>query len=159
MPGYDWHVPCTTSSVMVAGRTQLRHSIDIEAPREEVVQRWTRYEDLPNLMQSVRRVRCVGDRHVLWDVDISGRQVVWEARIVESLPEKLVRWESCWGASHSGEVRFEALSEDRTRLSVEIELHPQGILQRLGVSLGLVASHVQRDLAFFGRVVERQSAA
>ena len=116
---------------------------------ERVYAHWSRYEDFPRVMDSVRRVKRIGEQRVLWDVDIAGRQVVWEARIVEVVPHKLIRWESCWGAAHSGVVRFDELPDCETRLCVEIDLEPGSWLERIAARLGLVDAHVARDLARF----------
>ena len=138
-----------------AGRPHhLTRSIEIDADRERVFARWTGYEDLPRLMESVRRVKCIDARRLLWDVDVAGRQVVWEARIVELNPGRLVRWTSSWGAPHAGEVRFAAIPGGGTRIGVEIEYRPRGLLERMGARLGLVDAHVGRDLACFKRFLE-----
>lgn len=123
---------------------------------EQVFARWSRCEDFPGLMESVRRTKRIDERRSLWDVDILGRQVVWEAQLVESVPQERIRWASSWGAPHAGEVRFEALAEGGTRVSVAIEYRPRGLVEQLGARLGVVDLHVQRDLALFRRSVERE---
>lgn len=130
------------------------HSIEIDAPVDEVFAQWSRCENFPHLMDSVRRVKRIDERRSLWDVDIAGRQFVWEARIVEQVPGKLVRWQSSWGASNAGQVGFEALPDDRTRLRVEIEFVPRSLLERLGARLGLADVHLRFDLTRFGQFVE-----
>jgi uncharacterized membrane protein len=132
---------------------RVARSIDIDADVERVFALWSRYEDFPRVMENVRRVKRIDDR-VLWDVDIGGRQVVWEARIVETVPGKRIRWQSSWGASHSGEVRFAWLPGARTRLVVEIEFRTRGLLEYLGARAGLVDTHVGRDLDRFRRFAE-----
>jgi len=130
-------------------------SIEIAAPVDAVFLRWTRYEELPQLTHSVRRVKCIDARQILWDAEIGGRQVVWEARVVECVPQKLVRWESRWGAPNRGEARFEVLVDGRTRFEVEIEFRPRSPLERLGARLGLMDRHLRRDLERFRYAVER----
>jgi uncharacterized membrane protein len=136
------------------GRFTLSESIEIDASVESVFADWNRIEDFPRFMESVRRTKRIDERRVLWDVDIAGHQVVWEARIIECVPEKLVRWESSWGAPNSGEVRFEDLAADRTRLTASIEFLPQRGLEHLGARLALVDLHVRRDLERFRRFAE-----
>lgn len=131
-------------------------SIEIDAPVEAVFSRWTRYEELPPLTRSVRRIKCIDASQILWDAEIGGRQVVWEARVLESVPQKIVRWESRWGAPNRGEVRFEVLADDRTRLEVEIGFRPRSLLERLGARLGLMDLHLKRDLECFRYGLERE---
>jgi uncharacterized membrane protein len=136
---------------------RLIESVDIDAPVDRVFALWTRYEELPGRTGGVRRVKCIDASQILWDVDIGGRQLVWEASIVECVPPKLLRWETRWGASHRGQLRFEALPGDRTRLKVEIDYRPQGLIEHLGAWLGIVDHHVSRELRRFRQAVERSA--
>ena len=139
------------------GSFRIDASTEVDAPVAEVFARWSRFDELPRCMESVRRTKRIGERCVLWDVDILGRQLVWEARIVESLPEKRIRWTSRWGARHVGAVSFEPLSDARTRIRVEIEYQPRGLIERLGAWLGVVDLHVRRDLDLFRRSLEQET--
>lgn len=136
------------------GRFSLVETLEIDADVGRVFTHWQRFEDLPRFMEHVRRTKCIAPERVLWDIDISGHQVVWEAHIVACVPEKLIRWESSWGAPNWGEVRFEALPGSRTRLTVAIEYQPRGILEYIGARLGLADLHVRRDMGRFRRHVE-----
>lgn len=136
------------------GRFTLRETVVIDSEVGCVFAHWNDYEKFPHFMDSVRRTKQIDAQRVLWDVDVAGHQVVWEARIVQFVPEKLVRWQSSWGAWNSGEARFERLPEARTRMSVAIEFLPWGPVEILGARLGLVDLHVRRDLARFRRFVE-----
>lgn len=136
------------------GHFTLRESIEIGDRVDGVFAHWNRYDDFPRFMDNVRRTKRIDEQRLLWDVDIAGHQVVWEARIVEVVPEKLIRWESSWGASNFGEVRFEALSDARTRLTVDIEYRPRGSLEHLGARIGLAEHHVRHDLERFRQHVE-----
>lgn len=139
-------------------RFRVERSIEVDAAIGRVFSRWSRYEDFPRFMESVRRTKRIDDRRMLWDVDILGRQFVWEALVVENNPEKSICWNSTWGVSNRGEVRFESLSDDRTRITIEIEYRPRGFLECLGARSGLVDLHVSRDLAHFRSVIEKQNA-
>jgi len=132
----------------------LSESIEIDADVARVFATWNRYETFPSFMESVRRTRRIDAQRVLWDVDVVGHQVVWEAHIVELVPEELVRWESSWGAPNAGEVRFESPADGVTALTVDIEYHPQGWRESLGARIGLVDLHVRRDLARFREFLE-----
>lgn len=136
------------------GRLTLCESIEIDEDVETVFAHWNRFEAFPRFMDSVRRAKRIDAQHVLWDVEIAGQQVVWEARIVEFVPDKLLRWESSWGAANSGEVRFEPLAGGRTRLTVDIAFRPRRALERLGARSGLVDLHVRRELERFRYLVE-----
>jgi uncharacterized membrane protein len=142
-----------------AGRFRLREEIEIGAPTAVVYERWNRYEDLPDLLENVRRIHRIDEQRVLWEADVAGRQVVWEARIVEQVPPKRVRWESTWGAANRGEVSFEELPDDRTRVTIEMVFETDGPLEALGARLGLVDLQVRRDLARFRDALESERHA
>ncbi|NNL67133.1 MAG: hypothetical protein HKP30_12880 [Myxococcales bacterium] len=132
----------------------MSRSLPIAAPVERVFDHWTRLERLPEILTNVRRVKRIGDRRSLWDVDVAGRQIVWEAEEVERIPHKTLRWVSTWGAEHRGCVGFTRLDDGGTRLDVEIEIRPRNLLERLGVWLGPVGSALSEDLSRFARFVE-----
>jgi uncharacterized membrane protein len=139
-------------------RFRYATSVEIDAPIGEVFACWDRVEDFPRIMVYVRRTKRIDVHCVLWDVDVLGRQLVWEARVLENVLEKLVRWVSRWGAPNSGEVRFESLPGDRTRLDLDLSYQPRGFVERLGALLGVLDFHVRRDLVLFRRYVEGRSA-
>ena len=140
-------------------RRSLRETVEIAADTALVFAHWTRYERFPEFMQSVQRTKRISDRRVLWDVVIAGRQLVWEAHVEAVVPDTLIRWESRWGTRMAGEVRFEPLGPGRTRLVVEIEYAPDGLIERIGARLGWVDDCVRRELAAFRDHVEANTEA
>jgi uncharacterized membrane protein len=133
---------------------RARAAVEIEAPVARVFAHWMRHERLARSLPNVKRVERSGNR-VRWYVEIGGREVAWEAQIVELVPDKFVRWESRRGARHHGEVRFDALPGERTHLSVEIAYWPRDFVERLGASLGVVDLRLRRNLEAFRRFIER----
>jgi uncharacterized membrane protein len=136
---------------------RVRCSIEIDARVNEVFAQWTRFESLPRLMDGVRHAKRIDERHILWDADVSGHQVVWEAEILEVVPCKRIRWRSRWGAVNSGEVGFEELGDRRTLLTVDLSYRPRGLIEQLGAHLRLVGPRIVRDLAQFRRCVESRA--
>lgn len=134
---------------------RIHCSTEVEVDVERVFSAWSRFEELPRMLRGVRRTKRIGERHVLWDADICGRQVVWEAEVVEIEPDRRICWRSRWGAPNAGEVRFDELPEGGTRVSIDLACWPRGWIERLGAQLGLVTLRVQCDLARFRRFVER----
>lgn len=135
---------------------QLERSITIGEPRERVFAEWIRYEELPRKMEGVRRIKCIDPEHVLWDVEIGGRQVVWEARISEVVPPERIAWTSTWGVRNRGSVRFEARTATQTRVTVRIDFHPRGWLETLGAWFDIPARAVADALAGFRAFLHRK---
>lgn len=138
-------------------RHRLVRTLEVESEPEGVYDLWTRYEELPKAMMAVRRVKQVDESRLLWDVDVMGRQIVWEARLVESRRPGSIRWRTTWGAVHDGRVRFEALEDGRTRIEVEIAVEPRGLLERIGLGVGILDACVARNLEGFRRLAEKAS--
>jgi uncharacterized membrane protein len=134
---------------------RLRTYVELAAEPEEVFDLWLKFERLPEILEGVRRVKRVGDRRVLWDVDIAGRQLVWEAEITDVQPGKRIAWESRWGTPNRGELHFERTAPGRTRIDVDIVYEPRGLLERMGAQLGLVRRSVEGDLLRFARFVRQ----
>jgi uncharacterized membrane protein len=137
------------------GGFELRESIEIDADVGSTFAGWSHFEDFPRFLHSIRRTRRIDAQRFLWDIDIAGHQVVWDARIVERVPAKLVRWQSSDDAPDRGEIQFQALEPGRSRLTVEIAFWPRRMLARLFAHLGLVDRIVHRELERFRDFVER----
>jgi len=139
------------------GTFALCEAIEIDQPPRSVFSAWSRVEDFPRFMSSVRRTKRIDEERVMWDVDIEGRQIVWESFLLKSIPARRMRWTSAWGAPNSGEARFDALADGRTRLTVSIQFRPRNQLESLGARLGLVDRHVRRDLECVRRYMDGEA--
>jgi hypothetical protein len=53
-----------------------------------------------------------------------------------------------------GVVRFEPLSDNRTRVNLELEYDPQGVVENVGDALGFVSRRVEGDLERFKTFIE-----
>jgi uncharacterized membrane protein len=133
---------------------KIEHSIDLDAPAGVAYGQWTRFEDFPRFSRSVREIRRLDDRRWRWRADIAGWEEVWEAEIVEHVPECQIIWRSTVGAVNSGEVTFEPLAAGASRMTVHMAYEPQGLAETLGDLLGLVQRSVVRDLECFKAFVE-----
>lgn len=141
-------------SLQGRGMRRVVCSIEIEADSKRVFSEWTRFENLPHIMAGVRQTQQIGPGRILWDADVAGRQVVWEAEIIEQVPHKRIRWESRWGACHAGTVSFDELPDGRTLLTADVHYRPSGLMERIGARFDLLGLRIRRDLAQFRRFVE-----
>ncbi len=53
-----------------------------------------------------------------------------------------------------GVVRFEPLGDNRTRVNLEVEYDPQGVVENVGDALGFVSRRVEGDLKRFKTFIE-----
>jgi len=132
----------------------IERSIDVEAPLRAVYDQWTQFEEFPRFMVGVEAVRQVDDRHLLWRANVGGVVEEWEAEITEQRPDERIAWRSRTGARNAGVVTFHRLSDDRTRIMLQLEYEPEGMTERVGDAAGLVARRVGGDLEHFKQFIE-----
>ncbi len=102
--------------------THIRHSIDVNAPLRAAYNQWTQFEDFPRFMEGVHEVRQLDDAHLHWRADRQGREIEWDSEIVEQVPDQLIAWRDVGGPGNHGCIRFSPLTEDATRVELEMDL-------------------------------------
>ena len=141
--------------------TQHVHEIvEVEAPVEDVFHYWSNFENFPNFMQNIEEVRMIGEDTSHWKVKGPlGQSVEFDARTTEMDPEKGISWNTVDGeVMTSGEVRFEALSEDRTRVAVDMKYSdpPGGAVgEAVATILSDPDKSTREDLKNFAEIVRR----
>lgn len=143
-----------------AGRTEVRHSIDIDAPVERVFEFWSRFENLPQFMSHVREVRSLGGGRTHWLVSgPGGTPVEWDAMTTRFEANRVLAWRTVEGAlvEHAGAVRF-SRHGNRTRVHVTMSYRPLGGVLGHGIAslLGADPKRVMaEDLARFKALMEK----
>jgi uncharacterized membrane protein len=110
------------------GRIRVQKTLTIEAPLEEVFGFWSRFENFPRFMEHVLEVRTEGDRSYWRVAGPAGVLIEWQAEIAEKIENRRIAWRSIEGSvvEHHGEVHFERVGDNATRLSVHMAYHPPG---------------------------------
>ncbi len=130
------------------------HTIEVKAPIKAVYNQWTQFEDFPHFMEGVEEVRQEGDKHLFWKANVGGKEKSWEAEIVDQVPDQRIAWQSMSGAPNSGEVTFEELDTQRTRVTLTMDYEPEGMLEKAGDALGIPSGRVEGDLRRFRDYIE-----
>lgn len=128
--------------------------IDIASPISTVYNQWTQFETFPQFMSGVKGVEQVNDDELLWHVSVSGAERAFGARITEQIPDERIAWTGTGGAEQSGVVTFHRLSDDSTRVRLQIEWQPEGLTETMGAVLQLDDRQVAKDLKEFKRLIE-----
>jgi hypothetical protein len=128
--------------------------IEVEVPLRATYDQWTQFEEFPAFMQGVDEVRQLDDTHLHWVANIAGVRREWNARITEQIPDRVVAWTSAGGTPNDGLVTFEAAGAHRTRVTLRLDLEPDGELGTTGDALGVVRSRVRGDLRRFKEYIE-----
>ncbi len=132
----------------------VEKSIDIEVPVSTAYNQWTQFEDFPRFMDGVEQVQQLSDDRLHWVAKVGGQQKEWDARITEQTPDQRVAWQSEAGDANAGVVTFHRLADDKTRVMLQLEYEPEGMVEGAGSALGFVARRVESDLERFKEFVE-----
>jgi len=137
----------------------IEKTIEVERPVSAVYDQWSRFQDFPQFMKSVKQVHRVDDRHLRWKAVIGGRSEGWDAEIVEQVPDQRISWRSTSGAENSGTITFVSLTPARTRVILYLTFKPKGLLENLGGNLGLISTKVVQELNCFKEYMESRVSA
>jgi uncharacterized membrane protein len=133
-------------------------SIDVKVPVSVAYNQWTQFEDFPHFMEGVKSVTQIDDTHMHWVAEVGGVEKEWDAEISEQHPDERIAWHATSGAENAGVVTFHRIDDDTTRVTLQLDVDPEGIVENLGTALGFLERRVKGDLERFKEFVEsRQS--
>jgi uncharacterized membrane protein len=135
----------------------VEKSIEVERPARTVYNQWTQFEEFPRFMEGVEEVRQLDETHLHWIAEIGGQRREWDAEITEQIPDKRIAWTSKQGAQNAGAVTFHYLEPQKTRVMLQLEFDPEGIVETVGDKLGFVSRRVAGDLARFRDFLESRA--
>lgn len=136
----------------------VQKSIDVDAPVNMVYNQWTQFEDFPAFMEGVKEVRQLDDSHLHWCAEIAGKDVEWDAEITEQIPDQRIAWRSLDGAENAGVVSFHKLNDGCTRVMVQMDYDPEGVVENAGDMLGMLSHRVEGDLERFKDFLESRGS-
>ena len=139
--------------------SSITQSIDVDVPVRVAYDQWTQFESFPEFMEGVDEVRQIDDTHLHWVADVAGRREEWDAEITEQEPDMRVAWTSTSGAQNAGVVTFHHLSDTKTKVTLQMDWEPEGVVQNLGATLGFDERRVKGDLERFKTFIEERGAA
>ncbi|HEX2626567.1 MAG TPA: SRPBCC family protein [Candidatus Limnocylindrales bacterium] len=139
--------------------SHISESIDVDVPVKVAYDQWTQFESFPQFMDGVDRVAQVDDTTLDWTATIAGKTKHWRARITEQQPDELVAWRSIDGARNDGSVSFDSLGTNSTRVSLDLDVEPDGAIESVGDALGIVEGRVRGDLERFKEFIEGRQVA
>jgi len=139
---------------------RVQESVEVQAPLQDVFSYWSNFENFPKFMSNIEDVRMTGQNTSHWQVKGPlGKSVEFDAKTTEMDPSRGIGWNTVDGeVMTSGEVRFEELLPDRTRVEVTMNYaDPPG--GKIGEVVASVLSDPEKstreDLQNFVGIVER----
>jgi uncharacterized membrane protein len=136
--------------------SRIIEEIEVGVPVRVAYDQWTQFESFPHFMEGVERVVQLDDKTLEWTASIAGKVKHWRAEIVEQRPDDMVAWRSTEGAQNDGAIRFETQGADRTRLVLQLDVEPEGLVEKAGDALGVVERRVRGDLERFKDFIEHR---
>jgi uncharacterized membrane protein len=129
-------------------------SVDVKVPIRTAYNQWTQFEEFPRFMEGVKTVRQIDDTHLRWVAEIAGVEKTWVAEITEQHPDERVAWHATSGAENAGVVTFHRLDDETTRITLQLDVEPDGVVENVGTALGFLERRVEGDLQRFKDYIE-----
>ncbi len=136
----------------------VEQSIEIDVPISTAYNQWTQFEEFPRFMEGVEQVRQLDDKRLHWVANVGGERHEWDAEIVEQKPDERIAWKSPDRKGPDGVVTFHRLSPESTKVMVQLDWEPEGMLEQLGSALGADERRVKGDLERFQELIESRGA-
>ena len=133
---------------------RVEETIEVNVPVSTAYNQWTQFEEFPQFMEGVESVQQVDDTHLLWTAEIGGKTEEWRAEITEQHPDHRVAWKAVEGRDNAGVVTFHQIDENTTRIAVQMDWDPDGIVEATGSALGADGRRVKGDLERFKELIE-----
>ncbi len=139
--------------------SQIIESIDVDVPVRVAYDQWTQFEELPKFMEAVEKVEQLDDTTLEWSAEIAGVKKTWKAEITEQTPDQRIAWNSIAGATNAGVVTFHRLDDRKARVTLQLDVEPDGPVESAGDALGFVQRQAKGDLERFKEFVESRGVA
>jgi uncharacterized membrane protein len=132
-------------------------SIDVKVPVPTAYNQWTQFEEFPRFMEGVKSVTQTDDTHLRWVAEIAGKDEEWTAEITEQHPDERVAWQATSGAKNAGVVTFHRIDDQTSRVTLQMDVDPEGVVENVGTALGFLDRRVKGDLERFKEFIESRA--
>jgi hypothetical protein len=139
-------------------RLPIQRWTDVALPIDRVYDEFTKFDQFPRFMHRVLDVEQKKPDQISFNEKIWFSKRQWEGRVTERRKNDRIVWTTKGGMSHKGIVSFHKLSDNLTRVMVDMEFEPNGMMEKMASGLRFVKRAVQADLARFKTYVEMQDA-
>jgi uncharacterized membrane protein len=136
----------------------VEKSIEVDVPVSTAYNQWTQFESFPQFMEGVDRIDQTSPTTTHWVTSIGGVGRRFDAEITEQHPDERIAWTSVDGPKQAGVVTFHRLGADKTRVMLQMDFAPEGIVETAGDKLGFVGRRIEGDLKRFKSFIESRGA-
>ena len=139
--------------------SKIIESIDVDVPVRIAYDQWTQFEAFPRFMEGLEKVEQLDDTTLRWTAEIASVKKTWTAKITEQTPDQRIAWTSVEGATNAGVVTFHRLDDRKARVTLQLDVEPDGPVESVGDALGFVQRQAAADLKRFKEFVEERGVA
>lgn len=132
----------------------IQEFVEVNVPVRTAYNQWTQFETFPQFMEGIEKVSQLDDRRMHWRASIAGKTEEWDAEITEQIPDERVAWHNTTGAKNAGVVTFHYLEENKSRVTLQLEYEPEGLVQSVGSALNVPERRIKGDLERFKEFIE-----
>lgn len=147
--------------VELTNDVNIRTSVTVNKPRDQVYNFWRNLENLPIFMKHIHEVRALDDKTSEWEAQIPGGlgTITWQSEIVEDIPGEFISWISLPNSTieNVGSVRFNDAGRFGTEIHADITYRaPLGTAGKRVAKLvnPLLETLVKQDIRDFKRIIE-----
>jgi uncharacterized membrane protein len=137
-------------------RMPVQQAVDVAVPLETAYNQWTQFEDWSDFMFRVNSVSQEDDCNVSFTVKQWNVTRQFTAEIETQRPDERIKWKVKQGVTHTGVVTFHELAENLTRIEINIDVDPSGIIEKAGRGMRHVKRTVRSELHRFKAFIEMQ---
>ena len=134
----------------------ITQSVDVEVPVTTAYNQWTQFESFPQFMSGVEEIRQLDDTHTHWVTKIGGVKREFDATITEQHPDERVAWKSDSGPQQAGVITFHKLDDTHTRVTAQMDVDPETIVEKAADKLGMIEGQVKGDMERFKSFIEQR---
>jgi len=135
-------------------RLPIQRWTDVAVPVDKAYEAWTQWEEWPKFMHRVLEVSEEDDNKIHVSEKIWFWKREWDGEITEQRENDRIAWKTESGMQHSGVVSFHKLDDNLTRVMVDMDFLPTGLVEKMASGMRFVKRAVQADLARFKAYVE-----
>ena len=136
----------------------IEESVEVMVPVRTAYNQWTQFEQFPQFMEGVEQVKQLTDTKVHWVAEIAGQRREWDAEITEQVPDQRIAWRATEGAENAGVVTFHRLDEGKSRVMLQLNFEPDGMLEQAADKLGIVKTRAKGDMERFKKFIEQRGS-
>src|ERR1044072_2839322 len=135
-------------------RLPIQRWTDVAVPVNKAYEAWTKWEEWPNFMHRVLEVSEEEENKIHVSEKIWFWTREWDGEITEQRKNDRIAWKTESGMQHSGVVSFHKIDDNLTRVMVDMDFLPTGVVEKMASGMRFVKRAVQADLARFKAYVE-----